>query len=305
MKNPVIVITNSITTGIEFLRQKVQDYKLLFKLRLSMLVVFSADIAYLLGTSGYINWEELIALSFGGGMITFASNALNQVLEKDYDKIMKRTSDRPLPAARMSLSEAVLAAGLMAVLGGLVLFLYFNPLTYVLGMLSLISYAFIYTPMKRVSPVSVWIGAVPGALPLLIGWVAATGEIGIGGLFLFSVQFFWQFPHFWAIAWVAHEDYTKAGYYLLPTKEKDGRNKQTALQIVAYALILIPLSIVPYLLGLTGYWGSIVMFLTGIVYTWSAIRLYKECSHKAALRVMFTSFLYVPIVYLTLFADKI
>ncbi len=294
---------NSTTSIGSFFKQKVNDYKLLVKFRLSLLVVFSACITFVLGVS-VLTWQALIILSLGGFLITGAANALNQVIEKEYDKLMVRTANRPLAAGRMEVQEAVLAAGLMSVAGILLLSM-FNPQTAVLGALSLVSYAFVYTPMKRVSPIAVWIGAIPGALPMAIGWVAATGTLGNEVVFLFSLQFFWQFPHFWAIAWVAYEDYAKAGFYLLPSKNKDGRDKSTALQTVLYAVCLVPMSILPYYLGISGYIACSILMISGLVYLWYAINLYLKCTDKAAKKLMFASFAYLPIVQLSLVFDKI
>lgn len=284
-------------------RQKVADYKLLVKFRLSMFVVFSACVAFLLAKPS-AGWQEMVILIASSCLITWAAAALNQVLERDFDKLMSRTSNRPLAAGRMEISEAVLAAGLMSGVG-LVLLASFNPLSAVLGALSLISYAFIYTPLKRVSPAAVWVGAVPGALPMAIGWVAATNDLGAGAIFLFSVQFFWQFPHFWAIAWLAHEDYTKAGFYLLPTREEDGRTRTTALQAIAYAVVLIPMSALPYMMGITGWVASGIMLIMALVYTGYAIRLYRRCDKSSARQLMFSSFFYLPFVLIALLLDKI
>lgn len=296
--------TNQNAAGIgSFLKQKINDYKLLVKLKLSLLVVFSACITFVLGAEVY-PWEALFILGMGGFLVTGAANALNQVLEKDYDKLMKRTANRPIATGRMDVSEAVLAAGLMSV-AGLLLLASFNPQTAVLGALSLVSYSFIYTPMKRVSPAAVWIGAIPGALPMAIGWVAAGNQLGSEAIFLFSIQFFWQFPHFWAIAWVAYQDYSKAGFYLLPSKKEDGRDKSTALQTVFYALCLVPMSALPYYLNISGYIACAVMLIMSIVYLIYAIKLYQECTEKAARKLMFASFAYLPIVLIVLVLDKI
>lgn len=292
---------NTISIG-SFLKQKINDYKLLVKVRLSLLVVFSACITFLLGADDYY-WQALVVLGLGGFFITGAANALNQVLEKDYDKLMKRTSNRPIAAGRMESSEAVLVAGLLSV-AGLLLLSTFNPTTAVLGALSLISYSFIYTPMKRVSPVAVWIGAIPGALPMSIGWVAAGNGFGAEALFLFSIQFFWQFPHFWAIAWVAYNDYSTAGFYLLPSKKKDGRDRSTALQTVFYAFCLIPMSILPFYFGISSYIACVVMLVMGIFYLTYAINLYLKCTDQAARKLMFASFAYLPVVLIVLVLDK-
>jgi len=295
---------NSKTTGIgSLIGQKLKDYKALFKFRLAMSVVFSACASYVMAVDSFI-WGEFILLALGGFAITASANTLNQVLEKDTDKLMKRTCNRPLPSGRMETSEAVLIAGIMAVIGILMLAA-FNPLTAVLGSFSLVSYAFIYTPMKKVSPVAVWIGAVPGALPMAIGWVAVTGEFGIAALFLFSLQFLWQFPHFWAIAWVSYEDYAAAGFYLLPSQQKDGRNKSTALQSAFYIICLIAISFLPYTLGISGLIACSIMLVSGFVFLYFAFKLYKYCNRKTARQLMLCSFFYQLVVFIALMADKI
>jgi protoheme IX farnesyltransferase len=287
--------------AIEVVLQRIDDYKALTKFRLSSLVVFSAATAYLLGVRGAFSLTELFMLVLGGFLVTGASNALNQVLERDYDRLMTRTADRPLPAGRMDVSEAVLAAGLMSGIGILIFALFFNAQSAMLSTLSLISYSFIYTPMKRVSPLAVWIGAVPGALPMMIGWVAATGYIGVEGWFLFTVQFFWQFPHFWAIAWVSFEDYAKGGFFLLPSRE--GRDKASALQCVLYALALVPIGLLPWWTEMTGWAFSATMVVLGLGYVAYSLRLYASCALSDARKLMFYSFAYLPIVLIGLLID--
>jgi protoheme IX farnesyltransferase len=238
-----------------------------------------------------------------GFLITAASNALNEVLEVNTDRLMTRTADRPLPAGRMQPHEAIMAAGIMGVSGILLMWIFFTPLATVIGAISLLSYSFIYTPLKKVSSLAVWIGAFPGAVPPLIGWAAATGEIGTVAVLLFTIQFMWQFPHFWAIAWVAFEDYKKADFFLLPTKS--GRSKSSALQIILYTVVLLLVSMLPFVLGFTGRVSAIICGLAGILFLYQAIQLYKECSEKKARQLMFGSFLYLPVVLITLFADQI
>ena len=296
MENKAITITNLATA----ISQKVEDYKLLTKFRLSFLVVFSAGIGFLLASPTF-DLSGLFVLCLGGFLVTGASNALNQVLEQDLDKQMARTSKRPLASGRMNTNEAVLSAGLMSLLG-ITLLASFNMMTALIGMISLISYAFVYTPMKRISPIAVVIGAFPGAFPPMIGWVAVTGTLDIEALVLFGIQFLWQFPHFWAIAWVQYEDYAKAGFFLLPTKRKD---KQSALQGVIYALILLPISFLPYFLGLTGLISMIIVGIAGLYYAYKSWLLYKECTRDAARKLMFTSFIYLPIVLIALVLDKL
>lgn len=282
---------------------KVKDYGQLVKFRLSLLVVFSSAIGFLIAANGNWQWPQLILLLIAGFLVTGSSNALNQVIEKDFDRLMDRTMNRPLPDNRMSVMEALLAAGIFAVGGLLIFLLYFNQLSAILSALALLTYAFIYTPLKRVSPIAVFVGAIPGALPLLIGVVSATGGITPMGIGLFFIQFMWQFPHFWAIAWVSNDDYVRAGYYLLPSKQ--GRTKFSALQIVLYILALIPVSLIPSWFGYTGWASAIIISLCGIVFLYQALLLYSECTVAAARKLMFGSFFYLPIVQLALYLDSI
>lgn len=284
---------------------KIKDYSVLFKFRLSLFVVFSACTAFII-TSYNVDIEKLIVLSIGGFLITASSNSFNQILEVDTDRLMKRTQNRPLVTGRMSQNEAVLIAGITG-LSGLVLLSFLNTLTAVLGALSLVSYSFVYTPMKKISPAAVWIGAIPGALPMAIGSVAA-GNDGLSSMavFLFSVQFLWQFPHFWAIAWVAYEDYAKADFYLLPSSAKDGRTKSTSLQIIFYSLCLLSLSYVPYFVfDICGLVSCSIMFIFGLVVLFYSIKLYVKCDNNSAKKLMFSTLFYQLIVYISLMIDKI
>ena len=266
------------------------------------MVVFSAGIGYLLAVPALaFSWIDLFILCLGGFLVTGAANTLNQVLESDVDKKMARTSNRPIASGRMTINEAVMAAGLMSLVG-IGCLAYFNPLTALVGMISLISYAFLYTPMKKISPVAVLIGAFPGAFPPLIGWVAVTGTLDAEALVLFGIQFMWQFPHFWSIAWLRYEDYAKAGFYLLPTRKKD---KQSAFQGVVYAAFLLPLGIMPTVLGLTGWLSAVILTITGGYFTYCAWVLFKDLSRDAARRLMFCSFFYLPIVLIALLIDKL
>lgn len=266
-----------------------------------MMVVFSAGMGYILGSGVTIVWSEFLLLCLGGFLLTGASNALNQVIEKDFDKLMPRTENRPLATGRMSVSEGVLIAGVLSV-SGLLILATFNPIVTLLGAVSLLSYAFVYTPLKRVSPIAVIVGAFPGAFPPMIGWVAATGYLGLEALILFGIQFMWQFPHFWAIAWVSFEDYKKGGFNLLPSQKRD---KSSALQCVIYSLILIPTSLLLYFMGITGLVSAIIVGITGLLYLLASIHLYIKCDRKAALQLMFASFFYLPIVLIAIVADKL
>ncbi len=290
--------TNSVNISFS---QKLTDFKTLVKFRLNLLVLFSAVVAFLIASGGRFAWIELIVLSLGGFLVTGAANALNQVLEKDIDKLMKRTENRPLASGRMTVSKAVLYAGLMSV-AGLIFLAMFNPLTALLGAFSLILYAFVYTPMKKVSSIAVLIGAIPGALPTMIGCVAFSGGITELAIVLFGIQFFWQFPHFWAIAWVGYEDYAKAGYFLLPSKDGE-RDKNAGFQSLLYTIVLIAISLMPYFMGVTGFISVIVLTIVGIIYAYYSWNLYKQCTKEAALKLMFCSFIYLPVALLVLLID--
>ncbi len=286
----------------ELLGQKVQDYKLLVKFRLSFTVVFSSVMAFLIGTAGEINWIAVGVLALGGFLVTGAANALNQVLEKDYDRLMKRTADRPLAAGRMKVSEAVLAAGFMC-LFGITLLALFNPWTAFLGMAAMVSYAFVYTPLKRLSPAAVPVGALPGALPTMIGCVAAQGEITLLAWALFSIQFLWQFPHFWSIGWLGFEDYRKAGYRFIPGT--DAPDRRAARQAFSTALMLVAVGLLPWMLGATGLISAIAVAVLGFGYAGLAWNFQQRHDRRSALGLMFYSFAYIPLTLLALFVDKI
>jgi len=286
-----IVIQHSFKGAIA---AKLSDYNQLFKVRLNLVVVFSAVVGYILAAGTAFNLLSLLVLIVGGFLVTASANAINQVLETDYDKLMKRTKNRPLPTGRMKSSEAILAAGLSGLAGLWLLGIYFNITTAFVAALSLISYAFIYTPLKRYSPIAVFVGAVPGALPPVIGWLAFTGSLTMEPVILFVIQFFWQMPHFWAIGWLGHTEYQKAGFNLLPTKE--GKDKVTAFNSIMYAIVLIPLALFGTMYGV-GYRVTLIMsVVAGLLYIWPAIKLYKTCTDKAALKLMFASFLYLPLL---------
>ena len=293
---------NDTVIVVSALRQKVQDYQQLVKTRLTLLVVFSAAITYMTAAKGAINGFDLAILSIGGFLVVAASNGLNQIIEKNYDILMIRTANRPVATNRMSITEAGVVSTIMGILGVALMAIFLNPLTSLLSFVSLVSYAFIYTPLKRVSPVSVFVGAFPGAFPVLIGWTAFSGSISSEALILFSVQFIWQFPHFWSIAWILDEDYKRAGFKMLPSSGKD---KKTALQNLAFALLLIPIGFLPTQEGFTGLTSGIIAMLAGLTMTYLAFRLYRTCENKDAKRLMFASFLYLPLVQIAYLIDKL
>lgn len=294
------------TTNIKqstVLAQKAKAYVELTKMRLSLVVSFSSAFGYTLAMGGNVDWTQLIMLFIGGFFISGASCTINQVLEKDYDKLMKRTLSRPLPTERLNSRESLWFATVLAMAGLYMLMVYTNWLTVGLAALSMILYSFVYTPLKRVGPIAVFVGAIPGALPPLLGWTAATGDINHAAMIIFGIQFIWQFPHFWAIAWVADEDYKRAGFKLLPVKgEKD---LKTAFQIMTYTLFLIPMGLLPTYFGLTGINSGVVATVCGALFLASTIKLMKDQSRKSALQIMFGSFLYLPIVQIAYLLDMV
>ncbi|HEV8286928.1 MAG TPA: heme o synthase [Chitinophagaceae bacterium] len=283
---------------------KLKDYFQLIKPSLSIMVVFSSMISYLLAPKIVeYDWTMIILFFTGGLLVTGSANAINQVVEKDTDAVMKRTAKRPVAAGRMSVTEGWTFAIITGAFGIFILGNYFNWLSAGIALLSLFLYAFIYTPLKKISSVSVIVGAVPGALPCLIGWAAGNDALSIGGWILFLLQFLWQFPHFWAIAWIAHNDYTRAGFKLLPSER--GPTKYTAIQIIIYSLLLIPVGVIPYFIGMCGIVSLIIVTLANIFMVWRCIQLYRNMDVSSARRVMFSSYIYLPIVLLALLADKI
>ncbi len=276
---------------------------MLAKFRLSLLVVFSAVIGYIFGSNSFYNITHIFWLVLGGTLVTCASNAINQVIEKDIDKLMSRTQNRPLPTERMNATEAILAAGIMGVAGIVILTSFFNDLAGILSAISLLLYAFVYTPLKRVSPVAVFVGAIPGALPPMIGYVCATNRIDFVAVVLFSVQFIWQFPHFWSIAWLQFEDYKKAGIMLLPSAS--GKTRMSAIQNVIYCSVLLVVSMIPYFFNMIGWFANTFIVAVGIMFLWMAWSHYRKCDDKTARILMFGSFLYLPVMQLALVIGKI
>lgn len=282
---------------------RTKDYSLLLKPNLSFMVVFSSVIGYLLAPGISFDWANVIILFIGGILVTGGANTINQILEREGDKMMTRTQNRPIPQGRISVTEGWLLAGAAGIAGAGILAYYFNILTGVLSFISLLLYGFAYTPMKRVHPIAVLIGAIPGALPPLLGWVAATGSLGLGGWVLFLIQFFWQFPHYWAIGWVGYDEYKKAGISMLPSQERS--SKFTALQCMFYAIVLIPLAIVPRYIGLTGNIGMWITIFCGAMYFAATVVFFIRNDYPSAKRVMFASFIYLPVVLLAMLFDKL
>jgi heme o synthase len=279
---------------------KFKSYVSFTKFRLSFLVIVSALSGYLF--AGGKDFIQITYLIVGGLLVTAASNGANQIWEKDLDILMKRTQGRPLPQKNMSLKESYLIVILFLALG-IFLLLQLNFTTAILGLLSFVMYVFIYTPMKRVSPWAVFVGAFPGAMPPMLGAIAHTNEFGLMPGVLFFVQFIWQFPHFWAIAWVVYDDYKAGGFSLLPSKE--GKGKASAYQILVYSFLLIPISLIPWVLNWTGITTLIVGTIASSWFFWYAFRLFISCEDKDAKKLMFASFVYLPIIQFLYVFDKI
>jgi len=290
--------------------KKIKDYLMLMKPSLSIMVVFSSVISYLLAPKVVeYNWTMIFLLFAGGMLVTGSANAINQVVEKDTDAQMKRTSTRPIASGRVSQAEGWAFAIITGIAGVLMLGYYFNWLSAGLAAFSLFLYAFIYTPLKKVNSIAVLMGAVPGALPCLIGWAAGDDQLSTGGWILFAFQFFWQFPHFWAIAWVAHRDYSSVGFKLLPANE--GPTKFTAIQTIAYSLLLVPVTVLPYFTGMCSYDTVAGMISIGLIIAANlfmigrCVTLYRTMEVSAARKVMFGSYMYLPVVMFALLLSKI
>jgi heme o synthase len=286
-------------------KRTLKAYYNLVKFRLTATVVATSIFGYLLGCKFHsadgslagFNGLVFAGVFIGGLLIVFGSNGLNQLLEKTQDSKMSRTQNRPIVEGRLSESQARIFS-LICGIGGLIVLLFTTPLlTTILGGLSLLLYVFVYTPLKGVTPFAVMVGAIPGALPPLIGYTAFTGTIDDAGVILFLVQFFWQFPHFWAIAWLLHDDYQKAGYWLLPSK--GGRDKYSAFQIVIYTIILIATSIMPVVYGMCDVWVLAGVLPAGLLFLFYALKLRKTLETPDARKLLFTSFLYTPVVFLS------
>ncbi|TRX61734.1 protoheme IX farnesyltransferase [Fulvivirga sp. M361] len=282
---------------------KLKVYLELVKMRLSFLVAFSCGFGYVLGSGGQLIWTHLCWLSLGAFLVSGASITINQIIERDFDKLMSRTKGRPLPTARISVREAMLFAITIAAIGISILMFYTNMLTTLLSILSMVLYSFVYTPLKRVGPIAVFVGAIPGALPPLLGWTAVTGMITYEALIIFGIQFIWQFPHFWAIAWVGDDDYRKAGFKLLPFGGRKDLN--TAIQIMVYTLFLIPLGLLPLKFGITGVDSAIVVTICGVLFLSQTFSLMKDGTRRSALRIMFGSIIYLPIVQIAYLLDMV
>jgi protoheme IX farnesyltransferase len=306
LKKQINQILNSTPNTLS-IKSIYTDFKAITKAGLAISVVFSSIAGFLLGVADFqaLHWIVLLKLAVGGYCMVGASNAYNQVIEKDLDALMDRTKNRPVPAGRMSPNVALVIASILTIIG-IVLLYTINPKSAMFGAISIFLYTSIYTPLKTMTSLSVFVGAFPGAIPFMLGWVAATGDFGIEAGTLFLIQFFWQFPHFWSIGWFLYEDYEKAGFFMLPTGKKD---RGTALQIILYTVWLIVASLLPSL-GYTGQLfitpiAAVLVFLLGLWMLFYAVRLYKVRTAKAARTLMLVSVSYITLLQLIYIFDKI
>jgi len=281
----------------------ISDFKQLTKVGLSLSVVFSSIAGYLLAVET-INYFILFLLALGGFFMVGASNAFNQIIEKDTDAIMQRTKNRPLPTGRMSVNTALFVAITFTILGISILYS-INPKSALFGAISIFLYTSVYTPLKAITPLTVFVGAIPGAIPFMLGWVAATNNFGIEAGFLFMIQFFWQFPHFWAIGWLQYEEYKKAGFNMLPMGKKD---KGAIKQIIFYTIIMILVSIAPALKVSGDFYiypaTAIIVAFLGLVMLYYGVKLYKSEQNIDARKLMLSSVLYITVVQVIYVVDK-
>ena len=283
----------------------IENIKLFFeitKFRLSLLVALSSVFGFFISSSK-VDINEVFILLVGGYLISSSSVINNQILEKDLDKMMNRTNERPIPTGRISVYKSVIMSIFSMIIGLFLISFYLNIYAALLSFISLILYSFVYTPMKKFGPIAVFIGAIPGALPPLIGWVASTGQITLEAIIIFSIQFIWQFPHFWAIAWMYDDDYKKVGFKLLPNNGE--KNLKTAVNIMIYTLFLIPLGLLPTIFGITGIISWTVAVFLAIIFLAQTFKLINDYSRESAVKVMFSSFIYLPIVQISYVLDKI
>lgn len=289
-----------ISSSETIIYSKIKSFLKLTKFTLSALVVFSAIITFFTVAETY-NWKQVLAICLGGFLVTAAANGFNQIIEKDLDKLMNRTKLRPIPTGNLTVNQAFVICAIFGIIGTIMLWVFTNPLSGIIGFVSIILYTLVYTPLKRVTPFSVFVGAIPGALPTLIGAIAATdgfGHISFFAILLFCIQFFWQFPHFWAIAWVSHDDYQRAGFFMLPSK--GGRDKSSRSQILVYTLSLFPIALTPFIFNFTGWMSATVVSCMGLVFIIQAYNLFKSGTIVDARKLMFGSFVYLPLVQVAL-----
>ncbi len=293
----------TIATAVPAQRGSAALFADLFKARLTFLVVLTTVVGYYLGTSGAARWDVLVATLVGTALVASGAAALNQYLEREHDARMERTASRPLPAGELNPRTVLLLGASISVAGLVLLASLVNPLTALLGAITLFTYLFVYTPLKRVTTLNTAIGAIPGALPPLMGWAAATNDISAGGWALFAILFFWQLPHFLAIAWLYREDYQKAGYVMLPVVDLSGR--RTGAQAVSHTLGLLPISLAPVALKLVGPIYLVGALVAGLAMLWTAMRFARQLSSSSARGLFFASILYLPVLLVLMVVDKL
>ena len=300
--NPISNSESKFNLGRVYLLSKIDVLKELVKFRLTLFVVISSIVGYLMALKGPLESMQLVFLACGGFLITGAANTLNQILEREYDALMTRTANRPLPTGRIDTTEAIIWAGIMAVSGILFLAL-FNYLTAILGAASLIIYAFIYTSLKRVTPLSVAVGAIPGALPSMIGCIALEGRLTLLSLTLFGIQFFWQFPHFWSIGWLGFDEYKKAGFNIMPLPSNE-RDHSIGMYSTMYALFLIPISLLFVFNPLVSNVAIALLCAGGLGFAFCGWQLFKYNDIAHARKLLFASLIYLPFIQIILLLDK-
>ncbi len=298
----MIIKSGEALSSTSSILTKVKVYAAFTKMRLASLVVFSAVVSYLYAAPS-INLVQLAILSVGGFLVTGAANGMNQIIEKDFDKMMSRTTDRPIPSGQMSVSEGLLLVAITGTLGIVLLWYFLNPLSGLLGAFAMLLYAGVYTPLKRITSWSVIVGAVPGAIPPLLGYVAVTGEFGLVPGILFLIQFAWQLPHFWSIAWKLDDDYKNGGFHMLPINGI--RDRASALVILGTSLLMIPAGLLPYYFGETSIYSGVIVTALALWMVYYSVKLVQTKDDKMALKIMFTSFAYLPLTQLALMFDKI
>ena len=292
-----------VVAFVKHFKSRLNDFKAITKMGLSLSVVFSCISGYLLAAEN-INISIILLLALGGYCMVGASNVFNQIIERELDGLMERTKSRPIPMKKISIVNSFIIAVLLT-LAGLTILYSINERTAMFAAVSIFIYTSVYTPLKQITPLSVFAGAIPGAIPFMLGWVACTGEFGIEPGVLFMIQFFWQFPHFWSIAWFLDDDYKKAGFKMLPTGEKD---KGTAVQIIAYITWTILICIAPAIfntgrLTISNY-AAVIIVIIGMIFLYYGFRLFKNQSSKEARKLMLVSILFLTSIQLIYVIDK-
>jgi len=277
------------------------DFLILIKHRLTSLVVFTTVMGYLIANRGVVDWFGFIMTVIGVFLVVGSANAMNQVFEAGVDALMKRTAGRPIPRGRMKKHTAILIAILMLIFGQFILYTYVNFISALLALIAFLIYVFAYTPLKRITPLCTFVGAIPGAIPPVIGWTAVRGEIELGAVILFGIQFLWQFPHFWSIALICKSDYERAGFKVLPSSD----SRSVAINLAIYTFMLLPMGLMPTIAGFAGKYALLVSVFGGALFFVQALSLLKDASVRSAKKIMLTAEIYLPLILIILLIDKI